>query len=168
MAITTVAVQLTERNTKVVKDNKKMVNVQTEKGKYVTAFLPAFFEIGDVALISGKIETEQNGEYTNHKFNFPVVDKVWIDAGTQPVTQQEESNPFKQRWVEKSELVQREKGITNPQSLIPQGVLSRFMDAFERPGGLLRHLYVTPLTDLQVGWDSATSTGVEFFGLTKI
>jgi hypothetical protein len=56
MAITTVAVQLTERNTKVVKDNKKMVNVQTEKGKYVTAFLPAFFEIGDVALISGKID----------------------------------------------------------------------------------------------------------------
>lgn len=94
MAITTVAVQLTERNTKVVKDNKKMVNVQTEKGKYVTAFLPAFFEIGDVALISGKIEIEQNGEYTNHKFNFLVVDKVWLDAGTQPVTQQEVSNPF--------------------------------------------------------------------------
>lgn len=94
MAITTVAVQLTERNTKVVKDNKKMVNVQTEKGKYVTAFLPAFFEIGDVALISGKIETEQNGEYTNHKFNFPVVDKVRLDAGTQPVTQQEAPNPF--------------------------------------------------------------------------
>ena len=94
MAITTVAVQLTERNTKVVKDNKKMVNVQTEKGKYVTAFLPAFFEIGDVALISGKIETEQNGEYTNHKFNFPVVDKVWLDSGTQPAVQQEAPNPF--------------------------------------------------------------------------
>lgn len=71
----------------------------------------------------------------------------------------EAAKPFKQRWVEKSEMVQREKGITNPQSLIPQGVLSRFMDAFERPGGLLRHLYVTPLTDLQVGWDSAASTG---------
>lgn len=94
MAITTVAVQLTERNTKVVKDNKKMVNVQTEKGKYVTAFLPAFFEIGDVALISGKIETEQNGEYTNHKFNFPVVDKVWLDVGAQPALQQEALNPF--------------------------------------------------------------------------
>lgn len=94
MAITTVAVQLTERNTKVVKDNKKMVNVQTEKGKYVTAFLPAFFEIGDVALISGKVETEQNGEYTNHKFNFPVVDKVWLDAGTQPAATQETPNPF--------------------------------------------------------------------------
>lgn len=94
MAITTVAVQLTERNTKVIKDNKKMVNIQTEKGKYVTAFLPAFFEIGDVALISGKVETEQNGEYTNHKFNFPVVDKVWLDAGTQPATQQEAPDPF--------------------------------------------------------------------------
>lgn len=71
----------------------------------------------------------------------------------------ESPKPFKQRWVEKSEMIQREKGITDPQSLIPEGVLSRFMDAFERPGGLLQHLYVTPLTDLQVGWDSAASTG---------
>lgn len=71
----------------------------------------------------------------------------------------ESPKPFKQRWVEKSEMIQREKGITDPQSLIPEGVLSRFMDAFERPGGLLQHLYVTPLTDLQVGWDSAATTG---------
>lgn len=71
----------------------------------------------------------------------------------------ESPKPFKQRWVEKSETIQREKGITDPQNLIPEGVLSRFMDAFERPGGLMRHLYVTPLTDLQVGWDSAASTG---------
>lgn len=71
----------------------------------------------------------------------------------------ESPKPFKQRWVEKSEMIQREKGITDPQSLIPEGVLSRFMDAFERPGGLMQHLYVTPLTDLQVGWDSAASTG---------
>lgn len=96
MSITTVAVQLTERNTKVVKDNKKMVSVQTEKGKYVTAFLPAFYEIGDVALIVGKVETEQNGQYTNHKFPFPITEKVWFDSGLK--APQEEgvpaSNPF--------------------------------------------------------------------------
>lgn len=94
MAITTVAVQLTERNTKVVKDNKKMVNVQTEKGKYVTAFLPAYIEIGDVVVISGKVEKEQNGEYTNYKFNFPIIDKVWFDAAVQATAQQIAPNPF--------------------------------------------------------------------------
>lgn len=69
------------------------------------------------------------------------------------------AKPFKQRWVEKSETIQREKGITDVASIMPTGILSRFMDAFERPGGLLQYTYVTPLNGLQVGFDSAASTG---------
>lgn len=71
----------------------------------------------------------------------------------------ESPKPFKTRWVEKSAEIQRTKGIDNPTSVIPAGILSRFMDAFERPGGLLQYCYVTPLTNLQVGWDSAATTG---------
>lgn len=94
MSINISAVQLTERNTKVVKDNKKMVNFQYEKGQYATTFLPAFFEIGDIALIAGRVETEQNGEYTNKKINFPIAEKIWLDDGSKTQVQNNTADLF--------------------------------------------------------------------------
>lgn len=100
---------------------------------------------------SGEIKIENTVEYTKSA-------SAILDFAT---TLFDVSSPkaFKERWVEKSAEIQREKGIVDPQSVIPAGVLSRFTAAFERPGGLLKHLDISPLNELQVGFDATATTG---------
>nr|DAK55836.1 MAG TPA: major capsid protein [Caudoviricetes sp.] len=100
---------------------------------------------------SGEIKIQDTVEYTKSASAILDFAQTLFDISS--------PKAFKERWVEKSAEIQREKGIVDPQSLIPAGVLSRFTDAFERPGGLLQHLDISPLNELQVGFDATASTG---------
>lgn len=100
---------------------------------------------------SGEIKIEDTEEYAKSASSIMDFATTLFDV--------QNAKDFKTRWVEKSEEIQREKGIENPTSVIPAGLLARFTDAFERPGGLLRHCDISPLTDLQVGFDATASTG---------
>lgn len=89
MAIITVTAQVNEKNTRTVntaKGDKKIISVplfEKEKGSsvkiaYGSAFLPDFIQLGDVVIVSGRVQAKESGEYVNYNFVFPTVEKVFI------------------------------------------------------------------------------------------
>lgn len=99
MSIITATAQVNEKNTRTVntaKGAKKIISVplfEKEKGSsfkvpYGSAFLPDFIEYGDVVTVSGRVQGKESGEYVNYNFVFPTVEKVYIEAGEQGLSQE--------------------------------------------------------------------------------
>ncbi|ALA06986.1 head maturation protease [Lactococcus phage GE1] len=130
------------------------------KEKSAKAQADVFGKLGDsIDKMVEQLEKEKSGEIEINDVEDYAKSVTAINDFANVLFDIQSPKEFKTRWVEKSEEVQREKGIENPESIIPAGLLARFTDAFERAGGLLRHCDISPLTDLQVGFDALASTG---------
>lgn len=152
---------LTETEIKEKELELKEANIELEKKKaaqvseLVTDFTASVKDIVEAF----KSEQKQKAENTEWDVETYTKSATAMVTFAKALVDVDNAKPFKQRFDALSEEVQREKGITNPEALMPAGILARFTNAFERPGGLLRHVDISNLQGLQVGYDSAGSTG---------